>query len=848
MTPQLVGTPASPVASTVAVGRVPEGPPAHMPRPRLTARIEAGLRGDLTLVIGPAGHGKTTAVADTCRRLASPVAWITLRGPDRDPLRAWLRIAGSVDAALGLDVAAPHVHHVSGLDDDFDRAEARWLEADTDLVVVLDDAGDVLLGPSAHIVDRFLDVIPHGFRVAVLARQEPALSLPRRRSKNDVAAIGVDELRFDAQEVTTYLNGVRRVALDAETIARLAAQTEGWPAALHLLAAASNGHELTPGSSAVVDYVTDEVLPALPRDVERFLYTVAPLEVLTAELCDAATATRASARRLGTLARAGLVVPREDGIGFRLHRLVRAVVARPAARVEKEDRRTLLRAGAHAAAEGRWQEAVGFAVTSRHWSRAVTWAAAAGPSLAADGGVFLRQLGDQIPAVPLLAHHGLASAVLDGYLAAGDTGAIERLLDVLDTEPTTDGHTAALASRARGFVARLRGEALTPESGGRARDVRDPVTAHVRGVSHGMQGSHDAAAQLLTRATRAARREQAPLLELTVLADLVWERATAGRVGESDLLARRAVRLSRTLGLARPPVMVRLARAQIALDRGRPDVALVRIAGCREELDRSGDAVAVAEADLLLAHVRASRGDLAGAAAVLDHIDERYSDSTLGTALAARVVRAVAGLRLSLGDLESLLLLVPDLLASADATGLHPGDRLLLARIRLRQNDLRAAGTLAASVGSDAGPRLCIQALRVVAATARASGDAVAARRAHSDALALARAEGLLPTRAPRTGSLVCRCGLGMADATDPLQASRPLEASPRIAAVTDPLTEREDAVLRWLPSRLSNGEIAHELSLSINTVKSHVKAIYRKLDVATRRDAITRAQELGLL
>ena len=65
---------------------------------------------------------------------------------------------------------------------------------------------------------------------------------------------------------------------------------------------------------------------------------------------------------------------------------------------------------------------------------------------------------------------------------------------------------------------------------------------------------------------------------------------------------------------------------------------------------------------------------------------------------------------------------------------------------------------------------------------------------------------------------------------------------------LVDPLSEREMSILRYLPSRLSNREIGDELYVSLNTVKSHLKTIYRKLDVDRRDEAVRRARQLGLL
>ena len=68
------------------------------------------------------------------------------------------------------------------------------------------------------------------------------------------------------------------------------------------------------------------------------------------------------------------------------------------------------------------------------------------------------------------------------------------------------------------------------------------------------------------------------------------------------------------------------------------------------------------------------------------------------------------------------------------------------------------------------------------------------------------------------------------------------------VPGLVEPLSERELSVLRYLPSRLSNREIGAELYVSLNTVKSHVKAIYRKLDVDCRDDAVRRGRQLGII
>ena len=105
-----------------------------------------------------------------------------------------------------------------------------------------------------------------------------------------------------------------------------------------------------------------------------------------------------------------------------------------------------------------------------------------------------------------------------------------------------------------------------------------------------------------------------------------------------------------------------------------------------------------------------------------------------------------------------------------------------------------------------------------------------------SDGDAAARARS---ARAPRTARSSASCSPRSRTA---LPARRP------VTPLLEPLSEREQAILRYLPTTLSNREIAAELFVTTNTVKTHLRSIYRKLDVARRREAVERARDLRLL
>jgi LuxR family transcriptional regulator, maltose regulon positive regulatory protein len=100
-----------------------------------------------------------------------------------------------------------------------------------------------------------------------------------------------------------------------------------------------------------------------------------------------------------------------------------------------------------------------------------------------------------------------------------------------------------------------------------------------------------------------------------------------------------------------------------------------------------------------------------------------------------------------------------------------------------------------------------------------------------------------LLSSAPEPGTLLPRL---VAQAESRLRLV--LQSSGARSVAIDELTAREQAVLLLLPSGLSAREIGGELGISRDTIKTHTKSIYRKLGASSRRDAVSRARELGLL
>jgi len=191
----------------------------------------------------------------------------------------------------------------------------------------------------------------------------------------------------------------------------------------------------------------------------------------------------------------------------------------------------------------------------------------------------------------------------------------------------------------------------------------------------------------------------------------------------------------------------------------------------------------------------------------------------------------------------------------APSPGDGPSEVVARAMRRLRGGDAAGALRLVALLQADATPHptvrlsgLLVEA--VARETLREPGTAAALDRA----LELADGQGL--RRPFLDGGVplrdVLRAHADLSDASAPLLAEI-VDALPQGRGVgspttTEPLSERERAVLRLMPTTLANAEIAGELFVSVNTVKTHVRSIYRKLDVGSRRAAVARAREAGLL
>jgi LuxR family maltose regulon positive regulatory protein len=286
-------------------------------------------------------------------------------------------------------------------------------------------------------------------------------------------------------------------------------------------------------------------------------------------------------------------------------------------------------------------------------------------------------------------------------------------------------------------------------------------------------------------------------------------------------------------GARRPTIGARVALTAVHRERDELDRAVEVLVPHIDTALREGHVAITTLGEVELARVECARG--AGDAAIARLLHVRQDRAARGTPrfLTTVLTRAECRVRLFLGDLDR----ADDLLRQLDP---DPERTLLDGRCALLADRPESVAPLLAELAGPGHPnrRHRFEAAALIARASVDLGDASAARRALSGVADLARLEGTVRTFRDEGFDLEDLLGSGGTGRAVSLGQAR----------LVDPLSDRELSVLRLLPSRLSNREIGDELFVSLNTVKSHLKTVYRKLDVESRDAAVRRARQLGIL
>lgn len=885
---------------------VPDLTDTFVRRPRLVERLTAGAQHPLTLVNGPAGAGKTLLVAHWAATGDHPgdLAWLTVEHEDAGPGIFWTYVLESLrrhGVAVPDGVGSPS--SPGDVDHSLLTRLAAWLgERAEPVVLVLDDFDRA--GSSPAVADEVQFVLSHaggGLRLVLVSRTEPQLPLHRYRAAGAIAEVRGADLAFAVDETVDLLRH-HDLRLSEDGTRTLTEWTGGWAAGLRLCVLAARGADdpdtfiknFEAGRSTLADFLLAEVLDAQPAATQDLLLRTSVLDQVHPDLADTLTGRDDGQAILAGLRHANAFVESVDHGWYRLHPLFAEIL-----RVHLRVRNPGLEPELHRRA-ARWLSGAGLL------AEALPHAAGAGEwELAADRFVDEGAIGLLLTGLDAERLDGLFAGMPPD--AVGPAACLVRAARELARHDVDRGldhlRRAADALAAANTDARPTGDERAP---GNDRDGACTVAAlrmsHalLRVLAARLTGSADLA-RTAAEEMRAAGRElpaehlqRHPELSALMLTDLGSAELWAGDFDAAAAALSAAARTDDGPATAYPRHEALSRLALVDLLRGRPGRAESHARAAAAEADRSGlpPGARTGVARLVLAAVAVDRDDLAAART---HLDQATASSTvsrdpvatagLGLVRARMLLagghpkdalRVLGELRRPRGvepspwaDERAALLLSAAHLALGDppaALAALPEDghggtgaeaAAAAARARLATGDAAGALALLDSLPAerDEGLGTTVRVLLARAQAVDALGDDLTAQRLLARALRGARPEHLrrpFVEAGPWLPSLVRRRpALAQGHEWLPVVAaagSSPPGPGETSAPVVEPLSEREREVLERLALMMSRDEIAADLHLSVNTVKTHLKSVYRKLAATRRGEAVRRARDLHLL
>ena len=865
--------------------------PRLIGRGDLLAALDRAAAKKVTIIAAPPGSGKTSLLRAWADRPGLPyrLAVMQVQRDQHDAQQFWLALLSAVRHASAPTsraeppAATPDFNGRAMVDRMLSElADQRGL-----LILVIDDLHELISPDALAQLTRLLTNLPGGVHAVLATRRDLPLRLQQLRLAGELAEIRAAELRFSERETRELLDA-SGVALSDAGVALLHQRTEGWAAGLRLAAISLAGHpdperfvaEFSGSDRTVAEYLIAEMLERQPDDVRDLLLRTSVLDRVNGELADLLTGRLGSERILLELedANAFVVSLDPERTWFRYHHLFADLLRLELRRALPAEVPGLHRLAADWFTQyGQMADGIRHAQAAGDWPRAARLLADHSFSMTLDGQTqTIQALLQAFPPSTDDPELALVYATVDlvqgrldeaaAHLAVAETYAATAPADRQRRLQTAIASLKLSLARRRGNFAAVLEQAkflAHPVTGQSDEDIA--LGSELRAVALMNLGILEAwslglpdAERHLREGADLARRIGRPYLEVACLAQLGF----ASRIRSFATTRRRcrgAIALADRHGWGTEPViapaLVTLAanlvwtgefdeaerwlqRAELALqtDAGPGIRQLIHLATGRLQAGRGHHHEALEE----LRAAENLQSQLAGPHAMVSQVT--------GWMLATE---ARAGLP---GEARASLAALDDELASSGEVG------NARAVICLVEGDPAAALAAVASVLDGTAPVIgyvtLVETHLLAALAHRELGDQRAANQAAERALALAEADRLvLPFAITDSGELLealprhetAHAAL-LADILDVLHGSSPAAKDQSSSPPAEELSPTELRVLRYLPTNLSRPEIAGELSVSVNTVNTHVRNIYAKLQARDRSSAVQRARELRLL
>jgi len=853
--------------------------------------LGAGQR--VTMVSAPPGSGKTILLRSwiTEAGLADSVAWVSVGGDERDPQRFWLSVLGALRHTAAGSALVWELTAAPDLDGwaIAERLLKDLVPLEDRIWLVIDDVHELGSGEARRQLELLVMRAPQELRFVLATRHDLRLGLHRLRLEGELTEIREPDLRFTSEEARQLVSAAG-VELPEAALALLHGRTEGWAAGLRLAALSLTGHpdpgrfaeEFSGSERTVAEYLVAEVLDRQSGAARRLLLRTSVLELVSGPLADALTGGSGGERILQELEETNAFVVSLDAARswFRYHRLFADLLQLELRRTTAPGEVTALHQAATSwfAGHGHPVEAVRHAQAAQDWSLASRLLADHWPGLQLGGqAAAVHELLAGFPAEAAATDAELAVLIAAGELAQGSLEAAGRYLGLAARASATvpagrHEQLQVLLEMVRLLLARQRGNPpAVAEEARRLQAIAEAPDTALPGLGEELRGlalislgitevwaaQFELAERHLEHGVALARRIGRPFLEFSGLAHqaVIETYRSFARAAERS---RQAIELAERHGWTDEPTAgtAYVMLGAVLAWQGRVEEAEPWV----ERAERTLRAESEPAAGMVVYHVRG----------VLELVRGRYQDALAAFQAAEQLARNLAAPHLNVPPTTGLLLhvlvrlgekeRVEQAIAELGEPDRERGEtRTALAALRLAQDDPHAATAALAPVLDGSAPLIrrtwLVGAFLLEAIARDALGEPAAAEQALESALDLAEPDGLLlffmlqpaATLLERHARHRTAHPSLIAEILDLLAGKRPAPPA-GLQAPLEPLSGSEIRVLRYLPTNLSQPEIANELHVSRHTVRTHMSHLYAKLGTHSRTEAVERARALGLL
>jgi LuxR family transcriptional regulator, maltose regulon positive regulatory protein len=856
----------------------------------LLAALDRAAAGKVTVISAPAGSGKTCLLRAWADRPGQPhrLAVMQVRRGQQDAQQFWLSVLSAVRQASGTTRDKPP----AGTPDFngramVDRVLSELADARGGITLVIDDLHELNSPEALAQLTRLLTNLPPNVHAVLAARRDLRLRLQQLRLAGELAEIRAADLRFTERETRELLDA-SGIALSEAGAALLHQRTEGWAAGLRLAVISLADHpdperfvaEFSGSDRTVAEYLLAEMLERQPDDVKDLLLRTSLLDRVNGELADLLTGRPGSERILLALedANAFVVSLDPERTWFRYHHLFADLLRLELRRALPEEVPALHRRAAEWFIQhGQVAEAIRHTQAAGDWPDAARLLADHSFSLTLDGQAqTIQALLRAFP--PGADHPELALVRAGGDLLVGRLDEAAAYLAVAETYVETAppdrqrrlqvaiaslklslarrrGHLAGVTEQAKFLASPVTGQ--SDEDIALDSDLRAVALMNLGIVEAWSLGLPDAERHLQEGAAL-AREIGRPYLEVACLAQLGF----ASKIRPFATTRRRcqeAITLAEQHGWGAEPIV---APALVTLaanmtwtgEFGEGERWLQRTAQALQTDTGPGITLLLHIASGMLQAARGRHREALEEFSAAEHLGSQLADSH---ALASQVTGWMLATQARLGlpgEARGCLAALDDERASSGEVG------NARAVIYLAEGDPAAALAAVADVLDGTAPVVgyvtLVESHLLAGLAHRELGDQRAANQAAERALGLAEADRLvlpfvmtgsaeLLEVLPRHETAHAALLTSILDVVRGSSLTARDQSSPPPA---EELSPTELRVLRYLPTNLSRPEIASELSVSVNTVNTHVRNIYAKLQARDRSSAVQRARELRLL